>query len=116
MKKNDGAMLWCWGAGVAIVGALIAALSVRGGLNILTQTSAEINSIATLLDSARGLRSLLIAFSNQCSQAQESWLGALNTSLGLMFLVCLLAFVLLIALVVQINKNRRLTLRLSKMG
>lgn len=115
INKRGGAMLWCWGAGFAIVSALVVALSAQSGLDVLTNTSAELNSIAYLLDSPGELRSLLLSFSNQCSQAQEDWLGALNTCLGLMFLLSLLAFALLIALVVQIKKNKRLTLRLGKM-
>ncbi|MEH6471270.1 MAG: hypothetical protein V7752_08470 [Halopseudomonas sp.] len=114
-KKTNGTMMLCWIAGVVIVVALFSAMYVHSSLTVLSKTSSEINSVAAILDSVSGLRSLLISFSNQCNVAQENWLGALNTSLGLMFLVCLAGMALLVTLVAQFKLNRRLTARIAKL-
>ena len=113
VKKTDGPILLCWIIAVVIVVALTTGMVVQSGLNELTQASGEINSVASVLDSVTGLRSLLISFSNQCSMSQESWTGALNTALGLLFLVSILGLGLLLALASEIKKNRRLTSRLN---
>ena len=46
-----------------IVAALTTGVVVQSSLNELTQASGEINSVASVLDSVTGLRSLLISFS-----------------------------------------------------
>tara|TARA_R110002167_G_scaffold30636_3_gene101228 strand:- start:13308 stop:13667 length:360 start_codon:yes stop_codon:yes gene_type:complete len=113
-KKRDGMMLFCWLAGILMAVALITAMSVYNDLDLLKRASDEINSVAALLDSVTGLRSLMFSFSTQCLLAQENWAGALDISLGLMFLVSVLGFILLAMLVVQIKKNRQLHQRLLK--
>ena len=94
-------MLFCWLAGILMAVALITAMSVYNDLDLLKKASDEINSVAALLDSVTGLRSLMFSF-------------ALDISLGLMFLVSVLGFILLAMLVVQIKKNRQLHQRLLK--
>ena len=114
-KQTDGAVALCWVAGVLLTVALMLAMYVRSGLDQLRQTSSEIESVARVLDSASSLRSLLMSFSNQCNVAQESWLGALDAGLGLMFLACLAGFTLLATLAVQLKTNRRLQRRILQL-
>ncbi len=114
-KQTDGAVAMCWVAGVLLSLAMLMAIYVRNGLSLLGQTSAEIESVAQVLDSASGLRSLLMSFSNQCSVAQDSWLGALDTSLGLIFMICLVGFTLVATLAVQLKTNRQLQRRIQKL-
>lgn len=109
-------MLLCWIIAAVIATALISGMVVQSDLNVLTQTSEEINAVAGLLDSVSGLRSLLVSFSNQCSLVQDNWIGALNTALGLLFLVSMLGFALVLLLAAQIRKNKRLSLRLNKLS
>lgn len=108
-------MFMCWVAAAVIAAALVFAMVVQSNLKLLTKTSEEVSAVAALLESVTGLRSLLISFSHQCNLSQESWIGALNTSLGLLFMVSMLGVALLLALVAQLRKNRRLMLRIAKM-
>lgn len=113
LNKTDGSMVMCWVAALMIAAALVCAMVAQSGLKLLTTTSEEVTAVASVLESVSGLRSLLISFSYQCNLSQENWIAALNTSLGLLFLVSMLGFALLLALVAQIRKNRRLMLRLK---
>ncbi|MFT5722406.1 MAG: hypothetical protein ACI9W6_002735 [Motiliproteus sp.] len=113
LKKTDGSMVVCGIAAVVILAALVFGMAVQDGLTALTQSSKEISAVANLLESVSGLRSLLISFSYRCSLSQDNWIEALNTALGLLFMVSMLGLALLLALVLQFRKNRRLTLRLQ---
>ncbi|MFT6916128.1 MAG: hypothetical protein ACJAWL_002445 [Motiliproteus sp.] len=110
--KITGSMVVCGIVAVVILAAMVSGMAVQDDLKLLTQSSDEITAVAGLLDSASGLRNLLLSFSYQCSLSQDSWIGALSTALGLMFMVSILGLALLLALVLQLRKNRRLTQRL----
>jgi hypothetical protein len=114
-KQTDGAVALCWLSGVVLAVALVVTMYVSRGLDQLGQTSAEIESVARVLDSASGLRLLLMSFSNQCSVAQQNWQGALDIGFGLMFLVCLVGFALIATLAVQLKTNRRLQRRIEQL-
>ena len=114
-KNSEGPLVLCWIAAALITIALGVAAYVRSSLSELGQTANEINSVATILDSLSGLRSLVISFANQCSVAQESWLGAANTLMGILFLISLVGIALLATLAVQVKLNRKLTRQLHRL-
>ncbi len=114
-NKINGPLVLCWISGSLLIVVLLVAMFVRSDLSILTESAAEISSVATLLDSPSGLRSLLISFSNQCSLAQESWLVVLDMNLWLITLACMTGFALLVALAMQIRINRQLNLQMRKL-
>jgi hypothetical protein len=117
MSKNrtNGPFVLCWVSGLVLIAVLLAAMFARSDLKVLTETAAEINSVAAVLDSPSGLRSLLISFSNQCSLAQERWLGALDMSLWLITLACMTGFILLVTLALQLRINRQLNKRVRQL-
>ena len=114
-KRLNGPVIFCWFSGAVFGLCLVAAMIVNGGLDTLSQTSSEVSSVASRLDSVSGLRSLLISFSNQCTQAQESWSAALTSTMGIVFLCCLVGFALVATLAVQVSINRKQALRLHKL-
>lgn len=114
-KQADGAVALCWISGVLLTVVLLLAMYARSGLARLGQTASEIESVAQVLNSVSGLRSLLLSFSTQCRVAQESWLGALDMGLGLMFLACMIGFALLAMLAAQLKTNRRLQRRVQQL-
>ncbi|WP_114695406.1 hypothetical protein [Motiliproteus coralliicola] len=114
-KRVEGPVLLCWIAGVVTVLALVAAMVLRSGLEEVGRTSSEINSVVAQLESLSSIRGLVISLSEQCSYAQQSWISVLDTSLGMLFLVSLVAIALTATLAVQVKLNRKLSARLDKL-
>lgn len=107
-KRIEGPIILCWISGLVTGLALLLAMVLRNGLEEVGRTSSEINSVASQLDSINSIRGLVVSLSEQCRMAQESWVMVVDTSLGLLFLVSLVAIALILALVGQLKLNRQL--------
>ncbi|MEH6649377.1 MAG: hypothetical protein V7707_05035 [Motiliproteus sp.] len=114
-SKVDGVKALCWISGVMLSVILLVAIVSRSGLETLAKTSAEIESVASLLDSITGLRSLLLSFSNQCTLAQQSWQSTLDTNQGLVFVACGTGLMLVAALAMQLKTTRSLQRRIQQL-
>jgi TRAP-type C4-dicarboxylate transport system permease small subunit len=114
-QKLNGSLIFCWFSAAVLVICLVSALVVGSGLDTLSQTSSEVSSVASRLDSVSGLRGLLISFSNQCEIAQQSWSKGVTVSMGLVFLSCLIGFALIATLAVQLSLNRKQASQLQKL-
>lgn len=114
-KRLNGPVIFCWFSGAVFGLCLMTAMIVNSSLDTLSQTSGEVSSVASRLDSVSGLRSLLLSFSSQCTQAQESWSGALTSTMGIVFLCCLVGFALVATLAVQVSMNRKQARQIVKL-
>lgn len=114
-SKLDGGKTLCWVGGVMLSVTLLVAIVSRSNLETLAKTSTEIESVAGILDSITGLRSLLLSFANQCTMAQDSWQSALDINLGLIFVACCTGLMLVAALAMQLKTNRSLQRRIEQL-
>jgi len=113
-RKDSTALLLCGTAVLLMLAALLTTSFMASSIEPVGKSARELLRVADQLDSVASIRTILFSYSQQFSVAEASLNRALSTALGFLTLGSLLVVALVVALMSQIRRVRRLQEQLDK--